>query len=421
MKIVLRRLVQGYVRAEKASYAWVLHDVTLVVKNALPSGLVEEVVKDAFDDTRVYADYLIHDMLRTVSDPECMSGEFDTSADDYDATKAALVLHKCKLLVLRNVFSETFLEEYKANVTGFIQGLNNQQIPREGTTTFNDNAFMRNIDHGRWDVGLPGNLAHPYIVSNRKILEVLMHDHILGPDLVLYSLGAALGDSGSAPKEFHAVDGRLFGDQLYRTTGVSQHELPSYAINVMAPLLHMTADHGPTQFHMGSSNLAGLNEDLDDVKLRNESLRSHLHQQPNWNSNDDDEDDKDYKYIRTPLVNFGDVVLFDYQLIHRDGKNVSPDLRTMLHMTYSRFWFMDRLSTDHKKDDDDVDDEKEEDEDTGKTRSIYKQLTRTARFAIPENFEHDDEYEDVTSADWREYGDEEGTLEELVQFRETTI
>eukprot|EP00977_Amphora_coffeiformis_P028868 scaffold37600_cov176-Amphora_coffeaeformis.AAC.2 len=415
MKVALHRLVQGYVRAEKASYASVLRDINLIVKDAFPSALVEEVVKEAFDNTFVYADRLIHDMLRTVSDPDCMSGEFDTSREDFDATKAALVLHKCKLLVLRNVFRESFLEEYKTNVTGFIQGLNNEQITQEGTTTNNENYFMQNIDDGRWEIVLPENLAHPYIISNRKIIEIIMHDPILGPDLALHSLGVALGDSGANPQDFHADSDSLFGDQLYQTAGVSQHELPSYAIAVLAPLLHMTPDHGPTQFFMGSSNLAGINEDRDSVKLRDESLRSHLHDQPDLNSDKDNDDNKDYKYTRTPSLTFGDVVLFDYKLIHREGKNISPDLRTMLYMTYSRFWFKDNNFRDN-----DDDEEEDEDEGTISAQALYKQLTRKTRFAIPGNFEHDDEYEDVTSADWREYGDEEGTLEELVQFHEAT-
>ena len=48
---------------------------------------------------------------------------------------------------------------------------------------------------------------------------------------------------------------------------------------------------------------------------------------------------------------------------------------------------------------------------------LYKQLTQTARFAIPDDFELDEEYDDVLTADWKEYGDEDGSLEELVYFQ----
>lgn len=191
--------------------------------------------------------------------------------------------------------------------------------------------------------------------------------------------------------------------------GVSQHQLPAYAITMIAPLLHMTPDHGPTQFSVGSSNLAGLEESREEIKLRDETLRPHIRDQPDLADRDDT---SDYKYMRTPLVSFGDVVLFDYQLINRGGKNVSPDLVSMLYLTYARPWYKDRGFDD--------DDNEEEDEDIDSERariiSLYKQLTLTARFGIPENFEHDDEYEDVLSADWREYGDKERTLEALGKF-----
>ena len=89
----------------------------------------------------------------------------------------------------------------------------------------------------------------------------------------------------------------------------------------------MPEEHGPTQFCMGSSNLAGLVEDKEKVKLRDESLRSHLYDQPDMELIDDY---KPCKYMRTPLITFGDVLLFDYQIIHRGGRNVSPDLRYVI-------------------------------------------------------------------------------------------
>lgn len=201
----------------------------------------------------------------------------------------------------------------------------------------------------------------------------------------------------------------MFGQALYEGAGISQHQLPAYAVTMIVPLLHMTLDHGPIQFSMGSSNLAGSIESRNKIKFQDESLRSHTYDQPDLGERNDM---KDYKYMRTPLVTFGDVVLFDYQLINRGGKNSSPDLSTMLYLTYSRPWYKDRGFED------DDDGELEEDLDGRRAEIIrlYKQLTQTTRFAIPENFEPDDEYEDVFSADWREYGDKERTLEAMGKF-----
>ena len=165
----------------------------------------------------------------------------------------------------------------------------------------------------------------------------------------------------------------------------------------------MTPDHGPTQFCMGSSNFAGLNDiDKEQVKLRDESLRSHLYDQPDLELVDDY---TPCKYMRTPLVTFGDVLLFDYQIIHRGGMNVSPDLRSMLYLTYSRFWYKDKGFEDEPEEDEDEEDEEEEEDDP-----LYKQLTKTARFAIPDELKDED-------IDGSLLSEEDSDLESLGSFR----
>ena len=180
----------------------------------------------------------------------------------------------------------------------------------------------------------------------------------------------------------------------------------------MVPLLHMTPDHGPTQFSMGSSNLAGMTEDRDDILLRDESLREHIDDQPDLGA---DDDYVDYKYMRTPLITFGDVLLFDYQIIHRGGKNISPDLRAILYLTYSRFWYKDK---GFEEDDEEENEAFSEEVNRAiRDRKLYKQLTSSARFAIPQDFEENSDYDDVTDADWKEYGDGTGVLEGLHTFQ----
>lgn len=210
-KEALRQLVHGYVRAEKkVSFESVLEKVKLIVPaddELVSSEMIEQVVKEAYEDTHVYADRLIYDMLETVNDPDCMSREFDASEDnkDFNATEAANVLHKCKLLILRNALKKDFLLEYKANFTGFIQGLRNGNISSTGTTSNNEHYFWHKLDHGRYEVLLPQNFAHPNVVSNHAVLNVLMHDQVLGPDLNLHSLGTAVADSGAHYQDWHTV------------------------------------------------------------------------------------------------------------------------------------------------------------------------------------------------------------------------
>jgi hypothetical protein len=41
------------------------------------------------------------------------------------------------------------------------------------------------------------------------------------------------------------------------------------------------------------------------------------------------------------VAQLGDVVLFDYQIMHRGGPNMSDELRSMMYVTYSRDWYKD--------------------------------------------------------------------------------
>ena len=44
---------------------------------------------------------------------------------------------------------------------------------------------------------------------------------------------------------------------------------------------------------------------------------------------------------RVEELNLTDVLLFDYQVKHRGGRNASPDLRSLLYLTYARKWYKD--------------------------------------------------------------------------------
>lgn len=71
-------------------------------------------------------------------------------------------------------------------------------------------------------------------------------------------------------------------------------------------------------------------------------------------------------------LNFGDILLFDYQVEHRGGHNASPDLRSLLYLTYSRYWYNDvNFNSEF------VDSIQDGD------GNILNQLLSTTRFAIP--------------------------------------
>ena len=79
----------------------------------------------------------------------------------------------------------------------------------------------------------------------------------------------------------------------------------------------------------------------------------------------------------------------------------------MLYLTYSRFWYKDKGFEDEPDEEETDEDEEEEEEEDDE---IYKQLTRTARFAIPDNLKGED-------IDGSLLQEEEANLESLGVFR----
>ena len=73
----------------------------------------------------------------------------------------------------------------------------------------------------------------------------------------------------------------------------------------------------------------------------------------------------------------------------------------MLYLTYSRFWYKDKGFEDEEEED--YEDEEEED-------PLMKQLTKTARFAIPDELRDED-------IDGSLLSEEEANLESLGSFR----
>lgn len=110
----------------------VLEDARLLFGNLLESDK---------EDGIYYADRLVGEMLDTVNDPDCMSGELDASDPFFRPEQAIQMFQKCKLLVLRNVFPKETLERYKLRATSYLKGLESERISPTGKTTYGENYF----------------------------------------------------------------------------------------------------------------------------------------------------------------------------------------------------------------------------------------------------------------------------------------
>ena len=93
--------------------------------------------------------------------------------------------------------------------------------------------------------------------------NVLQHPRILGPGLVLHSLGSVVAEPGTGAQDWHVDNAYPFegvrhdeekhdGGDDSEVAQVGGHDLPSYAVTMLTPLHNLSARHGPTEFCLGA-------------------------------------------------------------------------------------------------------------------------------------------------------------------------
>ena len=131
------------------------------------------------------------------------------------------------MLVLQNVFDKTFLKAYRNNFTTYINTINSDRISAERWTSNRENFYMYMIDDPRWDVVLPRAFSHLKILTNPRVMEVLMEDVILKDDLSLHSLKTGLAEPGANAQAWHHDASYIFLEFSLQTNGMAGHDLPA--------------------------------------------------------------------------------------------------------------------------------------------------------------------------------------------------
>lgn len=117
---------------------------------------------------------------------------------------------------------------------------------------------------------------------------------------------------GATEQSWHADGGHV---------NLHKH-LPCHCLNVFVPLTNVTTENGPTEFRPGTH--------FHTRKLVPMMLAA-----------------KARKTLRPPVaptLKLGDVLLFDYRVLHRGKSNSSLDNRTFLVVTVAKAWFKDVLN-----------------------------------------------------------------------------
>ena len=106
------------------------------------------------NNNKFYADRFVRAMMNIAEDPDCQSREFDVAAADeqfLDLADASRVLHKCRLLVLRNALNTTVLSDFKLHqLTPYVNGIRRGKVSTEGTTSNNEDHIINESAQSRY-------------------------------------------------------------------------------------------------------------------------------------------------------------------------------------------------------------------------------------------------------------------------------
>ena len=286
-----------------------------------------------------YADRHVKEIQDIPYDEDCMTREFDLQdPSNYNMEEAADVLYKCRLLILRNVHDTKYIDTFRNYHGKYLRAL------QQGKTTINKKVLYDDIR--RYELLLPKEHYVSEIAENRHILNLLEMPQLLDSNMFIHSFGTSITEPGTPHQYWHEEDNYIFdSSDSFELFGIAGHDLPPYTINMFTPLLNVTYDHGPTEFCVGSSILTGL---YRGYPLFNKNIKQ---------GTDFDElyqfgyetlfgrTGGSYpcppQFLRSTTLNVGDVVLFDYQILHRAGHNLSNDTRAQIYVAYSRPWFRD--------------------------------------------------------------------------------
>ncbi|KAL3904042.1 MAG: hypothetical protein SGILL_010220, partial [Bacillariaceae sp.] len=285
-------------------------------------------------------------MVESLTDYDCTNREFDALSKDFDPREAAHVYHKCRLLVVKNIFTPEQMALYKHLTEDFVVGLHHGQVNKTakivGPNLSNDEReqkFYSQRNKGKWEI------LHPdYFLTrggrdfalNEVLQDILGDPLILGDDATFGGSGALLSEPYTDAGHWHTDDTFLFGDNSHGTVGIAGHDIPSVAVNLATPLVELPVDSGLTEYCLGTSHLAGVG-DLEPSKkwqmnqhfqeMYAEHLQKFKRCPPSaW---------------RVPAVKPGDVILWDYLIKHRAGANLSNQTRPLLFSTFGRGWYKD--------------------------------------------------------------------------------
>jgi ectoine hydroxylase-related dioxygenase (phytanoyl-CoA dioxygenase family) len=216
---------------------------------------------------------------------------------ELDGDTQALVVALFKrygVVQVDNVYSPAYVERLRAAFE-HQQARSLADSTHSGMLEVGDRRYMHTVT-------LDDELGAPELVASSVFMPVMRA--ILGPQCILGAYTAVSSHPGSADQEIHKDHSALFEERDW------QFETPTFAAQVIVPLLGLNEVTGATHIFKGSQRMT-LNRSARDMQGCD------------------------------PVVPLGSCVLLDYSVIHFGRGNRSDQIRTILNLVYQRPWFRD--------------------------------------------------------------------------------
>ncbi len=224
----------------------------------------------------------------TLSDAERSAGEWKSDTLD----KATKRFDEFGTLVLRDVFDPGLIADCLTRFQQEIQSFQ-KDIDQGAALRVGDRRFMVTPT-------LEDELARPSLLASPFLLPLLRS--LLSDDLILGSVTAVASAPGAGDQSVHRDNPPLFAE-------MPGHDLPSFSIALIIPLIPLTGETGTTRLWPGSHRKGYSN--YADVAHAD------------------------------PLVGTGACYLMDSRLFHQGLANHSTQIRPILSLVYQRPWYSD--------------------------------------------------------------------------------
>lgn len=204
------------------------------------------------------------------------------------------------VLQVDNVFSRALIERLQKSFAAKYEGHYLDGAFPEALAV-GDKRFMLTLD-------LDDEFGDPTLIASTLVLPFM--DRVLGSERILSAYTAVVSLPGSQEQGIHKDHPALFEEYGWNL------EHPSFAVQVVVPLIALDEETGTTRVFKGSQRLSA--NDVTEL--------SH----------------------QDPTVPLGSCLLIDYAVAHAGRSNRSSHARPILNLVFSRPWFRDTRNYRHQ-------------------------------------------------------------------------